>query len=243
MRGLFMCLLGLLAALPRAGQSADLSVFAAASLKTVLEEVAADWFAETGHTALVVPAGSAALARQIQSGAPADIFVSANLDWMDVLEADGLLQPGSRRDLAGNRLVVAAHGDVEPWSALGDRLADTRIATALVDAVPAGIYARAALQHYGLWASLERQVVQTDNVRAALALVALGEAPLGIVYATDAEAEPRVSIAYAFPDTAHPRIVYPAAVLADSEAPQAVAFLEYLGAARATFARHGFTAP
>ncbi|MEO1313885.1 MAG: molybdate ABC transporter substrate-binding protein [Pseudomonadota bacterium] len=238
-----LLMVAVLCSLARPGVAADVTVFAAASLKSVLEAIAADWHAETGHRAVIVPAGSSILARQIQAGAPADIFVSANQAWMDVLEGDGLLRAGSRRDLAGNRLVVVAHGEAEPLAPDGlvAAVAEGRLAMALPDAVPAGIYGKAALVHHDLWSDLAARVAQTDNVRAALALVATGEAPFGIVYATDAQAEPRVSTVLTFAKETHPRIAYPAAILDQSEAAEAEAFMTYLLSAKATFQAHGFT--
>ncbi|MCR9125575.1 MAG: molybdate ABC transporter substrate-binding protein [Rhodobacteraceae bacterium] len=236
----------------------QITVFAAASLKTVLDEMialyAADpaWGGAPNAAARVVPvlAGSSILARQIQRGAPADVFISANPGWMDALERDGLLAEGSRRNLVSNRLVL-----IVPAAAATDlRLPDLdlgvcpgpggRMAMALVDAVPAGIYGKAALQALGLWPTLRDRIAQADNVRAALALVALGESPCGIVYATDAQAEPRVAVAAGFPADSHPPIVYPAAVIAGRDTPQARHFLAFLAGpeARAVFARHGFAA-
>ncbi len=239
-----------------AGQirAAEVTVFAAASLKNALDEVAAGWQAATGNTVSISYAGSARLARQIEQGAPADLFISANTAWMDHLDAAGLIDRASRRDLLGNRLVLVAHGrdappvelapggDLAAW--LGDgRLGEGRLAMALVDAVPAGIYGKAALEHLGLWASVADRTAQTDNVRAALALVALGEAPLGIVYATDAVAEDRVTVVATFPADNHPPIVYPVALTVERENPAAVDLLAWLGsaAARAAFEGQGFS--
>lgn len=228
-------------------RGADVTVFAAASLKTALEEVAAEWRAGTDRRAVLVFAGSSALARQIERGAPADLFVSANAAWMDRLDRAGLIRTDTRRDLLGNRLVLIAHGPAEPRVIgpgldLDGLLGDGRLALALVDAVPAGIYAKAALESLGLWAGVAARVVQADNARAALALVALGEAPLGIVYATDARAEPRVGVVGRFPETSHPPIVYPAAVTTEARAPLAEAFLDHLSgpAAARRFQAHGF---
>lgn len=234
--------------LPLAASAGQITVFAAASLKTALEEVATGWQAETGHRAVLSFAGSSALARQIEAGAPADLFLSANRDWMDRLEELGLLRPGSRGDLLGNQLVLVGPAGTasQPLdSTLVGALNGGRLAMALVDAVPAGIYGKAALIHLGLWDLLEPHVAQADNVRAALALVAMGEAPLGIVYATDATAEPRVGVAAEFPADSHPPITYPVAILAESRAAEAQGFLDYLNGpvAKAVFLRHGFTDP
>ncbi|MEQ8966140.1 MAG: molybdate ABC transporter substrate-binding protein [Azospirillaceae bacterium] len=239
-----------LAALGAAPAAAgEVTVFAAASTKTALDEIVERFDAETGHTARVSFAGSSALARQIQQGAPADVFISANPDWMDRLEADGLIVAESRFDLLGNSIVLIAHGGetapvaLGPGPDLADMLGDGRLAMALVDAVPAGIYGKAALESLGLWQSVAPKVAQADNVRAALALVATGEAPMGIVYATDATAEDDVTVVATFPPDTHPPIVYPAAAVAGRESPAAARFLDYLRgpAARAAFERQGFT--
>ncbi|WP_424980464.1 molybdate ABC transporter substrate-binding protein [Leisingera sp. S232] len=234
-----------------AGQSqADITVFAAASTKTALDEAAAAFEERTGQQVTLSYAGSPALARQIQLGAPADIFISANSGWMDVLQQDGLTDPATRQDLLSNRLVLIAHGDNAPLldletSDLAQVLGDGRLAMALVDAVPAGIYGKAALASLAQWLAVEPKVAQTTNVRAALALVASGEAPLGVVYATDAAASPAVSVVAAFPQGSHPEIVYPAAAIADREGTGTQAFLDFLRspAVMEIFERHGFGVP
>jgi molybdate transport system substrate-binding protein len=233
----------------RAEKADAVTVFAAASLKTALDDVAALWRRETGTEVVVSYAGSSALARQIEAGAPADLFISANPGWMDRLEAGGLLRAESRLDLLTNSIVLIAHGrDATPLTLspdldLSGLIGDGRLAMALVDAVPAGIYGKAALETLGLWDQVAPKVAQADNVRAALALVAIGEAPFGIVYASDALAEARVSVAARFPADTHPPILYPAAVTADSDAPDVLAFLAFLKSAdaRAIFKRHGFS--
>ena len=227
----------------------DITVFAAASLKTAMDTIAADWTAATGHTAAVSLGGSSELARQIQQGAPADVFVSANPEWMDLLEADGLVVSGSRFDLLGNRLVLIAHDrdaapvDIAPGFDLAGLLGEDRLAMAMVDAVPAGIYGKAALTSLGVWDAVALHVAQASNVRAALAYVAAGEAPFGIVYATDAVAEHRVSVVGTFPETSHPPIVYPAAAVTTGDSSLAADFLTYLRgeAARDVFLKQGFT--
>ncbi|GAB5375011.1 MAG: molybdate ABC transporter substrate-binding protein [Acuticoccus sp.] len=229
--------------LPAPASAANTLVFAAASLKTALDDVI-DAFAEaSGHTVVASYAGSSSLARQILAGAPADLFISANTQWMDAVEEAGLVVPQSRRDLLGNRLVLVAPGEAAPVTldaAFVARLGADRLAMAFVDAVPAGIYGKAALTALGLWPQVAARVAEADNVRAALALVARGEAPFGIVYATDAAAEPRVSIAASFPEESHPSIVYPAALLGDGAvAAEFLAFLES-DTARALFERQGF---
>jgi len=230
-----------------AGTAGTVTVFAAASLRTALDEVAYGFETATGHDATLSYAGSSALARQIQLGAPAQVFLSANPGWMDVLAADGLIHPGTRRDLLGNRLVLIGHEPqpAVPLSAafdLAGLLGNGRLAMALVQAVPAGIYGKAALMRLGLWDSVSARVAQTDNVRAALALVALGEAPLGIVYATDAVADPRVFVLGTFPPDTHPPIRYPVAAIGDTASPETAAFLSYLSspAAQEIFVRQGF---
>ncbi|NVK46339.1 MAG: molybdate ABC transporter substrate-binding protein [Rhodobacteraceae bacterium] len=221
-----------------------ITVFAATSMTNALGEIETAFEAETGHDLAISYAGSSALARQIQQGAPADIFISANPGWMDVLDEDGLLAEGTRRDVVTNAIVLIAHGDAGAMEieTLPEALGDDRLAMALVDAVPAGLYGKAALTHLGLWGTLAPQVAQADNVRAALALVALGEAPYGIVYATDAVAEERVSVVATFPTDSHPPIVYPMAMIAGHNTEAAAEFMRYLGGetAREAFAAQGF---
>ncbi|KAA2314722.1 molybdate ABC transporter substrate-binding protein [Pseudooceanicola sediminis] len=228
-------------------EQARLTVFAAASMKNAMDEIAAGYEAETGNAVDVSLAGSSALARQIQQGARADIFISANTDWMDRLEAGGQIDGDSRVDLLGNAIVlVAASGaapvEIAPGMDLAALLNGGRLAMALVDAVPAGIYGKAALQSLGEWDSVAPMVAQADNVRAALALVATGAAPMGIVYATDAVAEDDVHVIGTFPEDSHPPIIYPAARVAGSDNPLDAGFLAYLqgAAARAAFERQGF---
>ncbi len=239
----------LLASLVLPARAADLTVFAAASLKTALDEVADRYSEGTGTRLRLSYAGSSALARQIQQGAPADLFLSANTGWMDVLEADGLLAPGSRRDLLSNRLaLIAGPGtrielpQIAPGADLRGALGDGRLSMALVAAVPAGIYGKAALQSLGLWDQVADRLAQSDNVRAALRLVALGETPLGVVYATDAAAEPKVRVIGLFPPDSHPPIRYPVAIITGGDRPQARDFLAFLSGpqAAALFSAHGF---
>ena len=240
--------LGIAVFAPAPALSETVTVFAAASLTTALAEIEADFEAATGHDLVVSLAGSSALAQQIRQGAPADIFISASTDWMDLIAAEGLIEPGGRFDLLGNTLVLIAHGRaaptvaITPDFALSGLIGDGRLAMALVDAVPAGIYGKAALDHFGLWGGIADRVAQTDNVRAALALVALGEAPYGIVYATDANAAQNVTIIATFPPESHPAIVYPLARLAGRDGTGVAAMVAYLqgDAARAAFVRQGF---
>lgn len=222
----------------------QLTVFAAASLKTALEEASVLYEKTSGHEVTLSFAGSSVLARQIELGAPADIFISANPNWMDTLEASNAIDAASRIDLLGNDLVLIAHGDLPEMPLSSDTdFGSQRIAMALVQAVPAGIYGRQALQSLGLWQKLAPQVVQTDNVRAALSLVARGEVPFGVVYATDATASDKISIVFRFPSESHAPIVYPAAAVSRSESPVAADFLRFLSdtAAGQVFRRHGFT--
>lgn len=226
------------------------TVFAAASLKESMDEAATAYRDATGQIVRVSYASSASLARQIEHGAPADVFVSADLDWMDYLQQRDLIDPRSRRDLFGNRLVLVAprNSSAAPFVLRSDtKLApllgeEGRLAVALTDSVPAGKYARAALGALGLWPALQSRLAQAENVRAALMLVARGEAPLGIVYATDALAEPGVRVLATFPAGSHPAIVYPIAQVAASHDPHAAVFLHWLGGAEAAeiFRRHGF---
>ena len=241
-----LILLAFVLAAPAAPAAADhdVTVFAAASLKNAMDDVAAAWGEVAGGRATVSYAGSSVLARQIEAGAPADVLVSANVEWMDALEEQGLIAAAMRVDLLGNALVLVA-ADGAPAIELRDlprALGDERLAMALYDAVPAGIYGRAALTSLGLWDAVAGRVAQATNVRAALALVATGEAPYGVVYATDAAAEPRVRVVATFPPDSHPPIVYPAAAIATGGA-EARAFLDFLQGpeADAAFRRHGFT--
>ena len=234
---------------PMRAAADEVTVFAAASLTNALDRVAEAWTVETGHTAVMSYAGSSALARQIQEGAPADIFISASVDWMDAIAESGDLREGTRRDILGNTLVLIAHGaDAAPVTIdssldLAGMLGDERLAMALVDSVPAGVYGKAALTSLGLWDSVEPLVAQADNVRAALAFVAQNEAPLGIVYATDAAVEDNVTIIGTFPAGSHDPITYPAGITAQSESAVAGAFLDYLTSdtARAIWQEFGFT--
>lgn len=244
--------LGLLAActfaLPVAAE--DISVFAAASMKTALDQIAADYQARTGNTVTVSYAGSNLLAKQIIDGAPADIFISASESWMDEVEKAGAVADGSRRDLLGNTLVLIAHDAVAPVK-ITDRtdlkgmLGDDKLAMAMVDSVPAGQYGKAALESLGMWDGVAPSVAQTDNVRAALALVAVGEAPYGIVYATDAKAEPAVHLVGTFPADSYPPAIYPAALLKGAADPADRDFFDALSGpqARAVFAAQGFEVP
>jgi molybdate transport system substrate-binding protein len=239
--------LGGAAAFAQAG--APVTVFAAASLKNALDEAVAIHGQRTGTRVTVSYAASSALARQIEAGAPADLFISADLDWMDYLQTRQLIRPATRVNLLGNRLVLIAPRDskasltVERGLPLARALGDGRLAVADPDAVPAGKYAKAALEALGAWSAVAPRLARAENVRAALAFVARGECPLGIVYATDAAAEARVRIVGAFPAGTHPPIVYPAAITATAKSAGAASLLQFLGsaAAKPVFEKHGFT--
>jgi molybdate transport system substrate-binding protein len=225
---------------------ADVTVFAAASLKTALDEISADWTAETGTKVTLSYGGTPALAKQIAEGAPADVFLSASKAWMDDLEAKALIRDGSRRDLLGNSLILIGTVGTAPVTVdkgldLPGLLGEGKLSMAMVDAVPAGQYGKEALESLGLWAAVEPSVVQSENVRAALKLVSLGEAALGIVYASDAVAEPGVSVIGTFPADSHTPIVYPGA-LTVTAGEAAGAFLDHLSSpeAQEVFKANGF---
>jgi len=230
-------------------QTRDVVVFAAASLKNALDDAGASWMRETGKRIAISYAASNALARQIEAGAPADLFFSADLDWMDDLASKNLIKPESRVSLLRNALVLIAPKDstmqvaLQPGIDLAAILGGNRLAMGHVNAVPAGKYGKAALEHLGAWAGVKDKVAQADNVRAALLLVSRGEAPLGIVYRTDAVSDPNVSIVATFPEESHPPIVYPVALTKDSANPDAEAFLAFLRSdkSRPFFDKQGFT--
>lgn len=235
----------------RSEPSAAPVVLAAASLQESLESAAKVW-TDRGHTAPVLSfAASSALARQVEAGAPADLFISADEEWMDTLAAKGLIRRESRETLLGNSLVLIAPVsstislEPAPGFPLASALGAGKLALADPAGVPAGRYARQALQKLGVWDQVAGQVVAGDNVRAALALVARGEAPLGIVYATDAAAEPKVRVVATFPAASHVPITYPVAVLNASRSPEAEALRAFLLSpdAQGVFRRYGFTMP
>ena len=248
----FAVALGLLAtACSQQQEKAEpLVVLAAASLQEALNAEADAWAAQGHPRPTLSFAASSALARQVESGAPADLFLSADEKWMDTVEKDGALKAGSRRDLLTNSIVLiapkasAASVDLTNAASLDAALGKGRLAMADPDAVPAGKYGKAALEHLKLWDKLASKVARADNVRSALALVESGEAPLGIVYTTDAAASKSVRVLATFPEDSHPPIRYPVAVLAASKNAQAAGFEQFLTSdqGRAIFAKHGFGA-
>lgn len=215
------------------------TVFAAASLKNALDAVSAQWAADTKKETAISYAASSALAKQIQEGAPADIFISADMDWMNKLSEGKLIADGSVVKLLGNQIVLVAAADSKSEAKiakgfdLAGLLGDGKLAMGDVKAVPAGKYGKAALETLGVWSSVEGKVAMAENVRAALKLVATGEATLGIVYTTDARAEKGVKVLDTFPADSHPEIVYPVGLVAASTNSDAKDFVTYLQGAKA----------
>lgn len=242
-------LLGLVMGIPPAvPMAADVTVFAAASLKEAMDEQARQFQSTTGNKVIVGYAASNALAKQIEAGAPADLFISADLDWMDYLDQRHLLAHGSRSNLLRNTLVLIAPASsnaslkIGPNFGLAEALGQDMLAMANPDSVPAGKYGKAALAKLGVWSTVAKRVAPAENARAALVLVARGEAPLGIVYATDARAEKGVRVVDTFPPDSHPPIVYPVAVIATSKSTAAAPLLDYLHSskARVVWEKYGF---
>jgi len=234
---------------PAPAQENSLLVFAAASMKNALDDVDAAFTKRTEIKIVASYAASSALMKQIEQGAPADIYVSADLQWMDYGAQRDLVKEQTRVNLLGNRLVLIAPKDsgignvtIAPGFDLAGLAGDGRIATGDVRAVPVGLYAKAALEKLGVWASVEPKMAMTDNVRAALVLVARGEAPLGIVYETDARIESNVKVVGVFPEDSHPPIVYPVALTANAK-PDAARYLAFLRTqtAKSIFEGYGFT--
>ena len=230
-----------------APKNPELLVFAAASLTDVLGDLSAKWQKTSGVTIRLSFAASSVLARQIEAGGKADVFICADEQWMDYLQSRALIEKPTRRNLAGNRLVLIAPADskielaIAPGFPLVRALRGGRLATGDPDTVPVGRYARAALNSFGLWNEVQHRLVRADNARSALMYVARGEVPLGIVYATDALADRKVRIIDTFPANSHGPITYPAAVVAGGRS-EAVTFIEYLGGAdaRDTWKKYGF---
>ena len=228
----------------------DVVVFAAASLKDSLDAVNADWQKAAGKHATISYAASSALAKQIEAAAPADVFISADLDWMDYLDKKSLIAAGTQHNLLGNSLVLIAPADskpadvdIKPDFPLAKMLNGGKLAMADPNAVPAGKYGKAALTKLGVWDTVSASVAAAENVRACLLLVARGEAPYGIVYKTDATIEPKVKIVGTFPADSVPPIVYPIGLTATSKNPDGPAFVTYLSTPAATkeFEHYGFT--
>jgi molybdate transport system substrate-binding protein len=246
LRALAATLLLVLAPLP--AFAADVTVFGAASLSDALKEISALYEKQSGKQVAVSLAASSVLARQIEASGGADVFISADLDWMDYLDNKSLIQHDTRENLLSNKLVLVAGKDVTtnitiaPHFDLAGALKGGRLAMADPDSVPAGKYGRTALVSLGVWNSVVNQVVNAENVRVALAYVSRGEAPLGIVYETDAKADKNVKTVGVFPENTHQPILYPAALVKDAK-PEARTFLAYLAspAARAIFEKNGFT--
>ena len=230
-------------------QEKTITVFAAASMKNALDDINAAFLKATGTRVTASYAASSALARQLEQGAPADVFASADLEWMEYSAGKKTIKDDTRVNLLGNRLVLIAPQDsriaqvaLAPGFDLAKLVGDGRIATGEVNSVPVGRYAKSALEELGIWGSVQNRFAMADNVRAALALVARGEAVLGIVYETDAQVEKGVKIVGAFPPDSHQPITYPVAATANAK-PEAAAYLAFLrsGTAKAAFEQHGFT--
>jgi molybdate transport system substrate-binding protein len=241
--------LGIAALTPAAAQE-TITVFAAASLKNSLDDVDAAFTKATGIKVTASYEASSTLAKQIEQGAPADVFISADLKWMDYVADKKQIKPDTRVNLLGNRLVLIAAQDsklsnvtIGPSFDLAKLAGDGRIAVADVKAVPAGLYAKAALEKLGAWAAAEPKLAQAANVRATLAFVARGEAPVGIVYETDAKIEPKVKIVGVFPDNSYPPVTYPVAQTTDSKNAGTARYLAFLRspAAKAIFEKYGFS--
>lgn len=229
-------------------QQQSILVFAAASMKNALDDANNAFTKESGVKVVASYAASSALMKQIEQGAPADVFLSADIDWMDYGAKHGLIKSDTRFNLLGNRLVLIApkdsaigHIDIVPGFNLAALAGNGRVAVGDVRAVPAGLYAKAALEKLGAWLAVEPKLAMAESVRGALVLVARGEAPLGIVYETDAEIEPAVKIVGVFPDDSHPPIVYPIALTANAK-PEAARYLAFVRTqqAKAIFEHYGF---
>ena len=249
-----LAILSLFAALagapPTAAAQDSLTVFAAASLKNALDDTNAAFSKATGVKVVASYEASSALAKQIEAGAPADVFISADLRWMDYATEHRLIRPDTRVNLLGNRLVLIAPKDskldtiaIAKGFDIATLAGDGRIAVADVKAVPAGLYAEAALESLGAWAAAEGKLAMAENVRATLAFVARGETAIGIVYETDAKIEPKVKIVGVFPDGSYPPVIYPAAATAATTNPAVARYLNFLrsSAAKAIFEKYGFS--
>lgn len=238
-----------LSPVPAAAQNQPIVVFAAASMKNALDEIAAEWTKKSGVEVRTSYAASSALAKQIENGAPADLFVSADIAWMDYVAKKDLIRADTRQNMLGNTLVLIANKDnkfgevkIAPGTDLAKLLGEGRLSVAAVETVPAGKYAKAALEKLGIWDSVAKKLAEAENVRAALAYVSRGEAPLGIVYRTDAASDKGVAIVGTFPAGSHPDIIYPIAQLKSSKNDKIADFQKALNSpeARKVFAKHGF---
>lgn len=243
----YFCTLLLISPNPASAQD-NVTVYAAASVKDALDEISAAYEKTKGTKIIASYGATSALAKQIENGAPADIFISADSDWMDYVETRKIIKPNSRHNLLTNRLVLIAPNTSTVKLAitrdfpLAKLLADDRLAIADPSAVPAGKYAKTSLENLGVWKDVQSKIAPMENVRAALALVSRGEAPFGIVYRTDALADKKVRIVAEFPANTHAPIVYPVALMNTSQSTAAADFLNYLtsSAARAVFEKYGF---
>jgi molybdate transport system substrate-binding protein len=244
-----LLLLALCAAPQVAAAQDTLTVFAAASMKNALDDANAAFTAATGIKVSASYAASSALAKQLEAGAPADVFISADLEWMDYAASKKNVDPATRINLLGNKLVLIAGKDskiadvkIAQGLDIAKLAGNDRIAVADVNSVPAGKYAKTALTNLGAWAAAEPKLAQAENVRATLAFVARGETPIGIVYATDAKVEPKVKIVGVFPDGSHPPVIYPVAATATAR-PAAARYLQFLKTqqAKTIFERYGFS--
>jgi molybdate transport system substrate-binding protein len=246
---LWVALLLALSGVQAPAQFRDVLVFAAASLKDALDEANSLFLFENGSGVRVSYGASSALAKQIENGAPADVFISADLDWMDYVAERKLIKPDTREKFLGNRLVLVANANsklsltIGPNFPLAQALGDSRLAIADPASVPAGKYGKAALEKLGVWSAVADRIAPAENVRAALLFVSRGECPLGIVYRTDAAADPSVRVIATFPANTHPPIVYPMALVATSTNPDAEAFAMNLRSPSAArlFEKQGFT--
>jgi molybdate transport system substrate-binding protein len=241
--------LGIIANPVPASAADKITVFAAASMKNALDNIDKAFMKETGKEVTVSYAASGALAKQLENGAPADVFISADTDWMDYVAKKKLIKDDTRLNLLGNRIVLVAAKDkakpveIKEGMDLAGLLGDGRLAMGQPATVPAGKYGQAALEKLGLWSSVEKKVAGAESVRAALALVSRGEAPYGIVYQTDVSSDPGVAVVGTFPESSHPPIIYPVAITADSKNPDTQAYFDYLKSDKAVpfFEHEGFT--
>jgi molybdate transport system substrate-binding protein len=249
---LFLCAFAVLWS-AQVGAAEQITVYAAASLTDALKTIDGDYTSHSGVAVVESFASSSTLARQIEAGAPAQVFISADTKWMDYVAQKGLIEPATRINMLGNRLALIAPADAGgsplaidrtlDWQKLLGR--DGRLSVGDPDHVPAGIYAKEALTHLGVWAALEPRLARAEDVRGALVLVERSEAPLGIVYVTDARISPKVRIVGVFPETLHSPIVYPFAVVKGAGSPSVQAYFRFLSGpkARSVFAGYGFVTP